>query len=285
MSDEIKRLATYVQKGGVSKTTSSAHVAVAAAQDHGLDVVVIDLAGTQNDLATQFGVEIPTDENGDLAPDAPVSAIFGENWEFIQQNIDDLVERMTFETGEGPDLIPADPGLSGANNNLASVPLEDRFTVLDGFVSDDLAPHYDLVIMDLPGNENNIVLNGLFAAQQTLAPLQPGEFELNQVKNLDTSLKEIGAGHDGVDPELTMVAPTAIDRREPQDKAFASTVEELYPDIVAPRVSKNADIGREQGNGRTIFAVDEDELLDTGVRAREAYQELTDDLLDRLEAR
>jgi len=285
MSDEIQRLATYVQKGGVSKTTSSAHVAVAAAKDHDQDVVVIDLAGTQNDLATQFGVEIPTDEEDNLAPDAPVSAIFGENWEFIQQNIDDLVERMVFDTGEGPDLIPADPGLGGANNNLANVPLEERFQVLDNFVSNNLAPEYDLVIMDLPGNENNIVLNGLFAAQQTLAPLQPGEFEFNQVKNLEVSLEEIGADHDGVEPELTLVAPTAIDRREPQDLTFAENVEDLYPDIVGPRITKTADIGREQGNGRTIFALDEGELLDTGVRAREAYRELTTDLLNRLEAR
>lgn len=280
MTDEIKRLATYVQKGGVSKTTSSAHVAVAAAQDHDQDVVVIDLAGTQNDLATQFGL---SDEIADL--DAPVSAIFGENWEFIQQNIDDLVGRMVFDTGEGPDLIPADPGLGGANNNLANVPLEKRFQVLDGFVSDNLAPKYDLVIMDLPGNENNIVLNGLFAAQQTLAPLQPGEFEFNQVKNLETSLEEIGADHDGVEPELTMVAPTAIDRREPQDKRFAENVEDLYSDIAGPRITKTADIKREQGNGRTIFALDEGELLDTGVRARTAYRELTTDLLNRLEAR
>jgi len=280
MGNEITRLATYVQKGGVSKTTTSAHITVAAAQDHDLDVALIDLAGTQNDLATQFGLN---DEIDDL--DAPLSAIFGENWEFIRDNIDNLVDRMVFDTGEGPDLIPADDGLSGANNNLANVPLEDRFTVLDDFITSHLAPRYDLVVMDLPGNENNIVLNGLFAAQQTLAPLQPGEFELNQLERLETDLEEIGDTHDGVDPELTMVVPTAIDRREPQALDFAEEVEAKYNGVAGPRITKTADIGRGQGNGETIFAVDEGELLETGVRAREAYRELTSDLLDRLEAR
>ncbi len=280
MANEVIRLATYVQKGGVSKTTTSAHATVAAAQDHGLDAVLIDLAGTQNDLATQFGL---TEDIDDL--DAPLSAIFGENWEFIRENVDNLVDRMVFDTGEGPDLIPADDGLGGANNNLANVPLEERFTVLDEFITSHLAPRYDLVVMDLPGNGNNIVLNGLFAAQQTLAPLQPGEFELNQLDRLKADLEEIGATHDGVDPELSMVVPTAIDNREPQDKAFASEVEDKYEDVVGPRITKTADIKRGQGNGETIFAVDEDELLDTGVRAREAYRQLTTDLLDRLEAR
>lgn len=285
MSDEIKRLATYVQKGGVAKTTSSSHIAVSAAQDHDLDVVLIDLAGTQNDLATNFGVDLPTDEEDKPNPDAPVSAIFGENWEFIRTNIDDVVDRMVFGTDEGPDLIPADPGLGGANNNLANVPLDERFTVLDDFVSDELAPRYDLVIMDLPGNENNIVLNGLFAAQQTFAPLRPGQFELNQLDNLERDLETISEKHDGVDPELVMVAPTMIDRREPEHKRFAETVEDEFSEIVGPRVTKTTDIGREQGNGRTIFALEDDELLNTADRAREAYRDLTTDLLNRLEAR
>ncbi|AEH39484.1 ParA family protein [Halopiger xanaduensis] len=277
---EIKRLATYVQKGGVGKTTSSAHFAVSAAQDHDLDVVLIDLAGTQNDLATHFGLE---DEVEDL--DAAISAVFGDKWDFIRENIDNVVDRMVFETGEGPDLIPADPGLSGANNNLANVPLDERFQALDDFVSKDLAPRYDLVVMDLPGNENNIVLNGLFAAQHTLAPLSPGQFELNQLKNLEEDLIEITETHDDVNPELTMVVPTTINRGEPEHLAFADEVEDTYPEIVGPRIQKTADIGREQGNGRTVFALEDDELLKTGVRARDAYRELTDDLLPQLEAR
>ncbi len=41
----ILSAAAYVQKGGVGKTTTAAHVAVAAAQQHELDVLLIDLAG------------------------------------------------------------------------------------------------------------------------------------------------------------------------------------------------------------------------------------------------
>jgi chromosome partitioning protein len=72
---ETMRAAFYVEKGGVGKTTSAAHIAVAAASTHDLNVILLDLAGTQNDLATQFGL---TDEVAD--PDAPLSAVFGDDW-------------------------------------------------------------------------------------------------------------------------------------------------------------------------------------------------------------
>jgi len=55
MSNTI-RACTYVEKGGVGKTTTAAHLGVAAAQHHDLEAVLVDLAGTQNDLATQFGL-------------------------------------------------------------------------------------------------------------------------------------------------------------------------------------------------------------------------------------
>ena len=58
MTDTIKRAAFYTPKGGIGKTTSTGHVAADAAIEHDLDVLTIDLAGTQNDLATQFGVTL-----------------------------------------------------------------------------------------------------------------------------------------------------------------------------------------------------------------------------------
>ena len=119
---DTKTAAFYVQKGGVAKTTSAAHIAVAASSEHDLQVCLLDFAGTQNDLATQFDIgEEVTD------PAAPVSAVFGDDWDFIVENIEDIVSRMVYDTAEGPDLIPADTGLTGADNNLASVPVERRY--------------------------------------------------------------------------------------------------------------------------------------------------------------
>lgn len=272
----------YVRpEGGVGKTTSTAHIAVSAAQDHGLDVLLIDLAGTQNDLATQFGL-------GDdvLETDAPISAVFGEQWEFIQDNIDNVVERMVYETEEGPDLIPADDGLGGADNNLANVPREDRYGRLEAFITDEIAPEYDLVLLDLPGKEDNITINGLFAAENVVAPLRPGEFERQQLENLERELALIRDDEDhDANPQLRLVFATMVDRRTDLADEFTDSLESEYPDIAGEPVSQTANIGNQQGEGRTLFALEDDELYATGERARDSYRELTADLLDRLEER
>lgn len=278
-STSVKRAAFYVEKGGVGKTTSTAHVGVSAHQDHGLDVLLIDLAGTQNDLSTQFGVADATHD-----PTAPISAVFGDNWEFIQENIPEIIDQMTFETGEGPDLIPADPGLTGADNNLTNIAIEDRFAKLDAFIADKIAPRYDLVLLDLPGKEDNIALNGLFAAENIVTPLPPGAFERAQLDKLRTDLETIRGDHP-VDPRLTMVIPTIVNKTTNLSERFVSEIETEFSEIVATPVTDTANIKNEQAAGQTLFAIEDDELYQTGKRARRAYQDLTTDLLGRVEAK
>lgn len=275
------RAATYVPKGGVGKTTSTAHLAVSAYQDHNLDVLLIDLAGTQNDLATQFGIADKVDD-----PDAPISAVFGENWDFIRENIDNLVDRMVFETDEGPHLIPADDGLGGADNNLANVPREDRYDRLESFINEEIAPRYDLVILDLPGKEDNITINGLFAAENVIAPLRPGEFERKQLENLEEELETIRSDEDhNASPKLQLVFATMVDQTTNLSSEFTEALDEEYSEIAGNPVSETANIGNEQAEGQTLFALSDDEIYNTGSRARKAYRNLTTDLLNRLEAR
>jgi len=286
----IKRAATYVPKGGVGKTTSASHIGVSSYQDHDEDVVFVDLAGAQNDLATQFGLSVVDSEDDaeseeDHVIDVPISAVFGDHWDTLVETIDDPLSRMTVETGEGPDLIPADSGLGGADNNLASVPLEARFEKLDPFVDNHLAKKYDLVIFDLPGAENNISLNGLSAAGTVVAPLKPGKFERDQLDTLVTDLARIReeAGHD-VAPSLEVVIPTMINEQQNVDQKFLEGLQAEYPDRVTEPVVDTQGISNDQWAGRTLFAIDEP-ALDTAARARETYRTITTDLLENLESR
>jgi chromosome partitioning protein len=281
-TDTVLRAATYVEKGGVGKTTTAAHIAVAAAQDHGLDVVLLDLAGTQNDLATQFGIE---DETAD--PDAPISAVFGEDWAFIRDNIPNLLDRMTYDTDEGPDLIPADSGLGAADNQLANIEVEKRYDRLGGFISDQVASAYDLVLMDLPGKEDNIALSGLYAAENVVAPLKPGAFERAQLESLERVLAEIrdSDAAAGVTPRLAQVFATMVDRRTTLSEQFVDDLADDYPGVAGDPVPSTQNIGNEQAAGRTLFALDEDELYATGREAREAYRQNTAKLLDDITPR
>ncbi|ELZ96648.1 ParA family protein [Haloferax sulfurifontis] len=271
--------ATYVEKGGVGKTTTAAHVAVAACQDHGLDTLLIDLAGTQNDLATQFGLG---EVAGDV--DAPISAVFGSDWDFIRENVPDIsnvVERMVFETAEGPDLIPADPGLGGADNNLANVVVEQRYEFLRSFIDEDLGDRYDLVLMDLPGKEDNIALNGLFAAENVIAPLKPGAFEENQLQKLEATLAEINDDL-GVDLRLALVFATMVDGRVSLHDEFVDELEQSHPELLGQPIPATAGVGNGQDAGHTLFGFDDDDRLASADRALDAYRENADRLLTNI---
>jgi len=273
MPPDVTSFATFVEKGGVGKTTTAAHLAVAADRFHDRDVVVLDLAGTQNDIATHFGIDVTDD-----AIDAPVSAVFKDEWEFIRDNIDDVVDRMTFETVSGPDIIPADTGLGGADNNLANVPREERFDRLAAFIADDLARRYDVVALDLPGKEDNIAINGLYAVEDVVAPLRPGAFERSQLDALEADLAAIRESTPA-DPALAMVLPTMIDRRTNQSDKFCAEIEAAYPDICGPAIPSTANIGTLQEEGQTLFDVPDDELYASGREARDGYRAATDQLL------
>lgn len=275
---QIQRAAFYTPKGGIGKTTSAGHIGAAAALEHDLDVLLIDLAGTQNDLATQFGLADAVED-----PDIPVSIVFSDKWDLLKDNADDVLERMVYETDEGPDLIPADVGLAAEDNNLANVPREDRYDKLASVIDEEVAPRYDLVLLDLPGKEDNITLNGLAAAENVVAPLKPGAFEMKQLENLESELattrdeKEFDA-----DPRLELVFATMVDRTTNLASAFVDDLEAEYPEIAGTPVAESANISAGQSDGRTLFAFDDDELYNTGSRARDAYRELTADLLSRL---
>jgi chromosome partitioning protein len=278
MPDTQLRAACYIEKGGVGKTTTCAHIARALVGEHDLEVIAIDLAGQQNDLAMQFGLLEEVEATEDPAP---ISAVFSEQWEFITQNIPDVTERMTFETNVGVDVIPSDPGLEGADNDLANFPVEERFGFLERFVDEELGG-YDAVLVDLPGKESNVALNGLAAAEHVVVPVKPGAFEREQLSKLPGTLDRIAADTP-VDAELRYVLSNAVDERKRIHREFLEHLEETYPELVASTaVPNSADVERTPAVGATVFDMNESDLLSTGTRARDAYATAATELVEVL---
>ncbi|MFP4633209.1 MAG: ParA family protein [Halobacteriales archaeon] len=279
MPEEI-RAATFLDKGGTGKTTTVAHLGVALS-DQGHDVLLIDLAGKQADLAKNFGVWREYEQRIEDEDDWPnISTVFREQWSRIAGKLDDPLAEMVFDTGEGPDVIPAHPGLDGLDTELNDVEeIQERYSRLDAFL-DDYIEGYDAVLLDLPGSTNNISYNGLWAARNVVVPVEAGPFEAMQAERLQDDLERISERFD-VDVSLAMLVLNKTDARTRLSEEFADELEEDYPGVLAPRaVPRSQDVRNAAVEGRTLFAADG--LSDSARRARGAFEENAKELARRL---
>jgi chromosome partitioning protein len=280
---ETLRAATFLDKGGTGKTTTVAHLGVALSE-LGYDVLLIDLAGKQADLAKNFGVWDEYQELIEEEDDWPnISTVFRDQWGRIASKLGgEAVESMIFETGEGPDLIPAHPGLDGLDAELNEIEeTERRYSRLDDFLTEYIEPlEYDFVFLDLPGSTNNVSYNGLWAARNVVVPVEAGPFEARQAGRLRDDLRRISSSFD-VDLALVMLVLNKTDSRTRLSEEFTEEYEDEYPDAVAPaQVPRSQAIRNAANEGKTLFAAGVSS--GTSERAREAFMNNAEELIERL---
>lgn len=282
------RAATFLDKGGTGKTTSVAHLAVALDRE-GHDVLAIDLAGKQGDLSKQFGAWDAYQQRIDADPDADVedawpniSTVFQDEWDAIASKLgeSESVDELVVATDEGPDLIPAHPGLDTLDADLGNIDdAADRFSRLDAFLTEHVAPleRWDVVLIDLPGATNNVTYNGLYAAMNVIAPVEMGPFEADQAGALRNDLERFAKNYD-VEVELALVLPNKVDTRTNLADEYLEAFREEYPDAIGPVVPYSQDVRKAADEGRTAFALGEPSA--TAKRARNRYVEAAQQLVD-----
>jgi chromosome partitioning protein len=272
------RAAAFLDKGGVGKTTTIAHVGVALADD-GYRVCLLDLAGKQGDLTKHFGLWQQT-QDADGWPN--ITTVFQDEWETIADELPDAIDRLIVPTGEGPDLIPAHEGLDGLERLLGGIDdPSERYTRLDRFLTGYLDDRYDVVLLDLPGSTSNIAYNGLWAARRVIAPVRAGPFEQEQTSQLEADLDEI---HDGqeIEIDLTLLLINEYDDRQTIDRQLFEHLNTEYPNELAPQqIPSSQDITNAQQVGQTIFQLEQPSQ--TAQRARAAYRENARTLVARTE--
>ncbi len=277
------RAASFLDKGGVGKTTSTAHLAVAL-EEQGKDVLLLDLAGKQGDLSKHFGVWSEYQDriaDDDAWPN--IATIFDESWSTIKKKLGEQATKdLILDTGEGPDIIPAHPGLDSLDGDLGNIDnARDRYSRLDGFLDSDVDPlGYDAVLIDLPGLSNNICYNGLWAAKNVVVPIEPGSFEDGQAEQLERDLEKLGNNF-GIEISLSLVLPNKIDTRRTLDRDYLEIFEGKFPESIAPEhVPYSQDIRNATEDGQTAFALEEPST--TAEQAQAAYLSASAALLDRL---
>lgn len=276
--------AVFLDKGGTGKTTTTAHLG-RALTELGLDGVLIDLAGKQSDLSKQFGIyeQVQTDiANDDDLPN--IASIFDDVFDKVVQihNEDVAVNNMTYDSGEGVDIIPAHPGLDAIEAQLATEEnREKRYGILNEFVDRHLVPRYDFVLIDLPGLSGAIPYNGIWAAENIVAPVENGDYEFKQAQVLASDVEKFRKNWN-VDTNLTMVIPNKNNRGTNLSGEYADRYEEAFGQLVSPTpVAESQDIRNATEDGHTIFEMENPST--TAQRARESYLEIGADLVARLD--
>lgn len=271
------RASFFLDKGGVGKTTAAAHFGVAL-HEQGHDVLLIDLAGKQGDLAKHFGIWPDVQAADDDWPN--IATVFQDQWDAIAEKVPDAVDGLIWDTGEGPDIIPAHRELDGLDDLLGNIDdAVDRYSRLDAFLN-GYVDGYDVILIDLPGSTSNVSYNGIWAAQNVVAPVLPGSFEEDQAAELRSDLERIEKNQ-GISIELAMLMINGIDAQTKAGRHFQEEFSAEYPDAIAPeQVCSSQDIRNAQLDGKTLFALDEPSA--TAERAIEAYRTNAAELMERL---
>lgn len=282
---ETLRAATFLDKGGVGKTMVTGHLGVAAARQ-GHDVLLIDLAGKQGDLTQLFGLWDEYQEAIESDTAWPnVATVFKEQWPAIVDQLgEQAIDNLVYQTAEFVDLIPAHPGLDGVDAELATIDdPQERYSRFNRFLNEYIDPlQYDLVLIDLPGHSNSITLNGLWAAQSVVVPVEMGAFEEGQAQQLRDDVRAMRETL-SADLELGMVLPNVVDTRTRLARKYLQVFQDEYPETIAPRhIPKSQDIRTAADRGHTVFRLENPS--ETAERAREAFITNAEALIERLQS-
>ena len=259
MSD-CRIMAICNQKGGVTKTTTTANLGIGLAMQ-GKKVLLVD-ADPQADLTTSLGWQ-----NSDNLPmtlaDIMEKSIHDEDFNYF-----DAILRHD----EGVDLIPASIDLSGMEMNLVNA-MSREFT-LRNFL-DRIKNEYDHIIIDCPPSLSMLTINALAAADSVIVPVQA---QYLPAKGMTQLMRTINKVRKQINPDLKVdgVVLTLADMRTNLARATAETLRQQYGNMLKiyktqiPIAVKAAEIS---AAGQSIFAYDK------GSKVAQAYAEFTKEVL------
>jgi chromosome partitioning protein len=256
----MRRIAVINQKGGVGKTTTTANLGAALAQQ-GRRVVVVD-------MDAQANLSLSLDR--ETAPDQPSTyTVLAGSTSFARALRPTAIEGLT--------LLPSNIDLSGAELELASA-IGREFLMRDALrewerearARDGRAPA-DYVIFDCPPSLGLLSINALAASGEVLITLQT---EFLALQGMSKLVEVVQLLRRRLNPELeiTGILPCLYDSRLKLAREVLGEIRTYFPGQVFPNpVRSNVKLAEAPSYGKTIFeyAPDSNGAADYRLVARE----------------
>ena len=255
-----KIMAICNQKGGVTKTTTTANLGIGLALQ-GKKVLLTDI-DPQADLTAALGWP-----NSDS-----LSMTLADIMEKIIQDEDFSYYDAILHHDEGVDLIPSSIDLSGMEMSLVNA-MSREFT-LRNFLS-LVKADYDYIIIDCPPSLSMLTINAMAAADSVIVPVQA---QYLPVKGMTQLMKTINKVRKQINPSLKVdgVLLTLADMRTTLARTTAGTLQQQYGGmlrIYKTQIPVAVKAAETSAAGQSIFAYDK------GSKIAQAYAEFTMEVL------